>query len=114
MPRIVTTRRALLLGALTLATADLPTPGIAGGKYANPQLLVETDELARMVGAPGVRIVDVRSGMRGSVSYRVGHVPGAVLLDASELDDPAATSRVCRFDPRRRKPCSDGSASTTT
>jgi thiosulfate/3-mercaptopyruvate sulfurtransferase len=90
MTRILTTRRAILLAALTLAIAGVASPGMAGGKYANPQLLVETDDLARMVGTPGVRILDVRSGMRGSVTYRVGHVPGAVLLDANELDDPAA------------------------
>ena len=90
MPRIVTTRRALLLAALALATVGVPTRGLPGGKYANPQLLVETEELARMMSTPGVRIVDVRSGMRGSVTYRVGHVPGAALLDANDLDDPAA------------------------
>jgi thiosulfate/3-mercaptopyruvate sulfurtransferase len=90
MPRIVTTRRALLLAALTMAAAGVPTRGMAGGKYANPQFLVETEELERMVGTPGVRVVDVRSGMRGSVAYRVGHVPGAALVDANELDDPAA------------------------
>ena len=45
-----------------------------------------------MLGAPGVRFVDVRSGMMGRVAYRVGHVPGAVHLDAGELDDPAANT----------------------
>src|SRR4029453_12787376 len=90
MSRFVTTRRVLLLAVLALATAGAATRGLAGGKYANPRLLVETEELARMTSTPGVRIVDVRSGMRGSVTYRVGHLPGAVLLEANELDDPAA------------------------
>ena len=92
MPRIVTTRRALCLVALVLAAIGTPSLGMAGGKYANPQLLVETEELARLAATPGLRVVDVRGGMRGSVGYRVGHVPGAVLLDGNELDDPAANA----------------------
>ncbi len=68
----------------------MPGLGTSGGKYANPQLLVETEELARLVGAPGFRVIDVRGGMTGSVGYRVGHVPGAALLDANDLDDPAS------------------------
>ena len=64
----------------------------AEGRYANPQLLVETEELARMLGAPGVRIVDVRGGMTGVVGYRVGHVPGAAYLDEGDLDDPTANA----------------------
>jgi thiosulfate/3-mercaptopyruvate sulfurtransferase len=65
--------------------------GAAGG-YANPQLLAETDEVARLRDAPGVRIVDVRGGLPGLVAYRVGHVPGAAYLDAGQLDDPAANA----------------------
>jgi thiosulfate/3-mercaptopyruvate sulfurtransferase len=53
---------------------------------------VETEELARMLGAPGVRIVDVRSGSPGTVAYRAGHVPGAAYVDGGELDDPAANA----------------------
>src|SRR5206468_9897891 len=52
----------------------------------------ETDEVAGMLAAPGVRIVDLRSGMTGKVAYRVGHVPGAAYLDPGELDDPAANA----------------------
>jgi thiosulfate/3-mercaptopyruvate sulfurtransferase len=81
---------ALVLGALGVAGA--PLPGAGAGRYANPQLLIETDEAARMLGASGVRFVDVRSGMMGSVGYRVGHVPGAAYLDAGELDDQAANA----------------------
>jgi thiosulfate/3-mercaptopyruvate sulfurtransferase len=66
--------------------------GGAAGGYANPQLLVETDEVARLRDAPGVRIVDVRGGLPGLVAYRLGHVPGAAYLDAGQLDDPAANA----------------------
>jgi hypothetical protein len=84
-------RRAVLCVALALAAlgaVGAPVPGAGAGRYANPQLLIETDEVARMLGASGVRFVDVRSGMMGGVAYRVGHVPGAFHLDAGELDDP--------------------------
>jgi thiosulfate/3-mercaptopyruvate sulfurtransferase len=64
----------------------------AAGDYANPQLLVETEEVARLRDAPGVRIVDVCSGLPGMLAYRVGHVPGAAHLDAGQLDDPAANA----------------------
>jgi len=61
--------------ALLLPTVAADTP------YANPGLLVETDELARLLGAPGVRIVDLRGDAgRGEAAYRAGHVPGAVYL----------------------------------
>jgi thiosulfate/3-mercaptopyruvate sulfurtransferase len=80
---------AAAMGVLVLGGA---ASSGAAGRYANPQLLVETEELTRMLGAPGVRIVDIRSGAAGTVAYRVGHVPGAAYLDASELDDPAANA----------------------
>src|SRR5262249_58330179 len=65
----------------------------AAAPYANPGLLVETDELARLLGAPGVRIVDLRADAdRGEAAHRAGHVPGAVYLSARELDDARANA----------------------
>jgi thiosulfate/3-mercaptopyruvate sulfurtransferase len=94
MLRIATSRPLLLVGLTlaTLAVAGAPMSGLAAGRYANPQFLIETEELAPMLGTAGVRVIDVRSGMTGSVGYRVGHVPGAALLDANDLDDPAANT----------------------
>jgi thiosulfate/3-mercaptopyruvate sulfurtransferase len=94
MPRTLTSHPAVLAAAVAIVVGVVgtPAPGGATGRYANPQLLVETDEVARMLAAPGVRIVDLRSGMTGGVAYRVGHVPGAAYLDAGELDDPAANA----------------------
>ena len=91
MLRILTPRRAVFAAALVATLAARAQVG-AEGRYANPQLLVETEELARMLAAPGVRIVDVRGGMTGAVAYRVGHVPGAALLGEAELDDPGANA----------------------
>jgi thiosulfate/3-mercaptopyruvate sulfurtransferase len=95
MPRTLTSRSAALAATLAIGVGGAvgtPAPGGATGRYANPQLLVETEELAGMLGTPKVRIVDLRSGMSGGVAYRVGHVPGAAYLDAGELDDPAANA----------------------
>ena len=92
MPRAQLIRLALLAAVLATAVVGGPGPGHAAGRYGNPQLLVETDELARMLGAPGIRVLDVRGGPIGAVAYRTGHVPGAAYLDWNELDDPAANA----------------------
>jgi thiosulfate/3-mercaptopyruvate sulfurtransferase len=94
MPRTLTSRPAVVAAvvATVIGVVGTPAPGVASGRFANPQLLVETGELAGMLGTPSVRIVDLRSGTIGGVAYRVGHVPGAVHLDAAELDDPAANA----------------------
>ena len=91
MPRALMPRRAVLCVALVLAAlgaVGAPVPGAAAGRYANPQLPIETDEWCAGSARPACAPVDVRSGMMGGVAYRVGHVPGAVHLDAGELDDP--------------------------
>jgi len=94
MSRRLTFHLAVLAAAVAIVVgvAGTSAPSGATGRYANPQLLVETDEVAGMLAAPGVRIVDLRSGMTGKVAYRVGHVPGAAYLDPGELDDPAANA----------------------
>jgi thiosulfate/3-mercaptopyruvate sulfurtransferase len=76
------------------ATLALLLPAVAAATpYANPGLLVETDELARLLGAPGVRIVDLRGDAGGGgAAYRAGHVPGAVYLSSRELDDARANA----------------------
>lgn len=92
MLRTSTSRGAAFTAAVLIAALGAPGQIAAEGRYANPQLLVETEDLARMLGAPGVRIVDVRGGMTGVVGYRVGHVPGAAYLDEGDLDDPTANA----------------------
>jgi thiosulfate/3-mercaptopyruvate sulfurtransferase len=78
----------LVIGAGLLA----PTAAAAAG-YANPALLVETDELARLVGTPDVRVVDLRRDAdKGEAAYRTAHLPGAVYLAARELDNAQANA----------------------
>lgn len=61
--------------SLPWLVAILLVSAVAAAPYANPQLLVETDELARLLGAPGIRIVDLRGDPdRGEAAYRAGHV----------------------------------------
>jgi thiosulfate/3-mercaptopyruvate sulfurtransferase len=91
MPRTKTLHLIVLLAALNVAAHGAGSSA-AAGRYANPQLLAETEEVARALVDPSARVVDVRGGMIGRAAYRAGHVPGAVYLDASELDDPAANA----------------------
>ena len=50
-----------------------PGPAWTAG-YGNPQFLVETDWLARHLGDPGLRIIDMRNQQE---EYAAGHIPGA-------------------------------------
>jgi thiosulfate/3-mercaptopyruvate sulfurtransferase len=52
-------------------------------QYRNPQLLIETPELAAILSKPEVRLLDVRPGGE----YRRGHLPGAVNIPAPLTDD---------------------------
>jgi thiosulfate/3-mercaptopyruvate sulfurtransferase len=60
-----------------------PTSGHSRG-YANPQLLVETNWVARHLKDPKVRLVD----MRDAAAYAVGHIPGAVHIEETPLRNP--------------------------
>jgi thiosulfate/3-mercaptopyruvate sulfurtransferase len=91
LPSALTGPRVALAAVIGAVLGSAP-PVHAGGRYANPQLLIETEEVAGLTDASRARIVDVRSGMTGAVAYRVGHVPGAVYLDSTLLDDPAANA----------------------
>lgn len=91
MPRALAARCAVASLVAVVAAGGSGSSG-AAGRYANPQLLADTEEVARALGTPGVRIVDLRGGTLGRIAYRTGHLPGAVYLDAGELDDPAANT----------------------
>ncbi|HSD51869.1 MAG TPA: rhodanese-like domain-containing protein, partial [Candidatus Methylomirabilis sp.] len=79
----------VLIGILvSLASGTLAAPAGAatssGKGYARPELLAETDWLAQHLGDANLRIVDLRS----QEAYTAGHIPGAVRLDGTKLDDP--------------------------
>src|SRR5260221_14344609 len=72
---------------------------------AHSAALISTEELARRMGAPGVRIFDCTTYLRprpeggynaesGLANYAKGHVPGAAFLDlGAELSDPHSKLR---------------------
>lgn len=59
--------------AIVMLLAWVPGPAWTAG-YDNPQFLVETDWLARHLGDPDLRIIDMRN-QQGE--YAAGHIPGA-------------------------------------
>jgi thiosulfate/3-mercaptopyruvate sulfurtransferase len=75
---------ALLLGTLVSGAAP----------QANPRLLIDTAELAMLLGRPAVRVVDLRAdAVGGEAAYLAGHIPGAVHLVSRTLDDPTANAQ---------------------
>lgn len=73
--------RILMLG-LIWAFASLPGLAMAAG-YANPELVIETDQLEKMLNQPNVRILDTRT----NDAYRKGHIPNALHLGADDIID---------------------------
>lgn len=59
---------------------------VAQADYARPELLIETAEMAPLLGQPNLRLVDASD----PASYRRAHLPGAVnihYLDLTRLDE---------------------------
>jgi thiosulfate/3-mercaptopyruvate sulfurtransferase len=67
--------------ALALVAAPGAGPEAAAQEYARPELLIETEELARIIHEPRVRVVDAAD----PASYQRAHLPGAVNLHAPDL-----------------------------
>jgi thiosulfate/3-mercaptopyruvate sulfurtransferase len=62
----------------------------AAADYARPRLLIETGELAGLLGQPALRLVDATD----PASYRRAHLPGAVnihYLELTRLDERRGT-----------------------
>lgn len=60
--------------------------------YANPDALVSTEDLARQLSAPDLRVVDATTFMPGvnrdaRKEYEAAHIPGAVYFDIDEISD---------------------------
>lgn len=62
----------------------LSAPALAQvARYGNPQLLIETPELATRLTEPQLRVIDARP----EGEYQGGHLPGAVNVPAPKTDD---------------------------
>lgn len=75
-----------------LMGASLATAACANaGDYANPELLIGADQLAKMTSAaePEVVVIDVRP----KAEFDAGHIPGARHLDPNEVVDAGSPIR---------------------
>jgi thiosulfate/3-mercaptopyruvate sulfurtransferase len=60
--------------------------------YANPDSLISTEQLARQLDAPDLRVVDATwympsQGRNARAEYEACHIPGAVFFDIDEIAD---------------------------
>lgn len=96
MVRFTCATMLILLAALLLSACQpLQTPETAMPEYAHPEALVSTSWLAEHLDDPGLRILDTRSLLAEEepanrlASYKAGHIPSAVYVDAGEdISDP--------------------------
>lgn len=76
---------------LVAAVIALSGPAaLAGQDYARPELLIETEELAKILNQPNVRLIDAVE----PASYQRAHIAGAVnifYLDLAKLDERKKT-----------------------
>lgn len=79
----------LVTFAIYWVTAAPSALATATAEYANPQLLIETEGLAKRLGEPGLGLVDLRT----PEEYSSGHIPGAVHLAWQALDDLKANQQ---------------------
>ncbi|MBI4199504.1 MAG: rhodanese-like domain-containing protein, partial [Chloroflexi bacterium] len=68
-------KRGWLLTVTVLLVGVLASP-VWAADYARPELVISTDELAKLLTDPGVKILDAR----GADDYKAGHIPGAISL----------------------------------
>lgn len=79
---------AFVLVGRSVAATPTQEPEEDKIRFANPELLLETDWLAEHLEDASLRIVDVRSARE----YGAGHVPGAVSIPRSVTFDPKGPS----------------------
>ena len=82
-----------------LAVLLLSSGGVQGqvSSYPRPDLLIETQELGKLLSNSQLRLVDARP----LEEYRLGHLPGAASLPALATDDPDANRRGFPLPPER-------------
>jgi thiosulfate/3-mercaptopyruvate sulfurtransferase len=64
--------------------------------YANPEALVTVEELAAILGSPGLAVIDITKYLPnedkdGFAEYRRAHIPGALYLDIDAVADRTTT-----------------------
>ncbi|CAN5650189.1 hypothetical protein BH24ACI5_BH24ACI5_28030 [soil metagenome] len=80
----------------TTATAPVPAPDAAQGfssksdAWKAPELRISIEEFKKQAAAGNVLVLDVRD----PVSYRQGHLPGAVLMTPEELATPEGVAKL--------------------
>ena len=91
-------KRIVALSSLLWGFLLFFTVGVIAAESSSPaSLLVETDELAKQLTEPNLRILDARM----PAEYRQGHIPGAVNLPAPATEDRAANRQGFPIEPRR-------------
>ncbi|MDF1552538.1 MAG: rhodanese-like domain-containing protein [Deferrisomatales bacterium] len=74
--------RAFFAGPVPAATTDTSAADASGAGLAGPlPRAAETDELQAALGAPGVRVLDLRP----QPEYNTAHIPGALSLNVESL-----------------------------
>jgi len=76
-------KRFVVVGLGLFALAGSPVAPAQG--YARPELLIETEALAKLLGQPNVRLIDAID----PAAYQRAHIPGAVnifYLDVAKLE----------------------------
>ena len=87
------------LTAWLLTILLLRSSGLQGQvpSYRRPELLIETQKLARLLSSPRLCLLDARP----QEEYRAGHLPGAANLPALATDDLEANRRGFPLPPER-------------
>lgn len=79
-------RRGRLAGLLAALMVAFSVPAAGAEGYARPELLIETEALAKILNQSNVRVLDAVD----PASYQRAHIPGAVnifYLDLAKLED---------------------------
>lgn len=83
--------KSSLIGFWILAfSCKEPAPQVeAESGYSNPKALIEASELHHRLGEDGLQVIDFRK----LVEYEEGHIPGALQMWRSDIENPAAPVR---------------------
>lgn len=95
MKRLYVPGLVAMLTFLALAVPERATGAEEG--FVNPDLIMSTQRLQKLLHDPSVRILDVRR----PVEYRKAHIPNAVSLPYDAVQDPESRIQGKRLDDQR-------------